>query len=276
MGYPLQGINSINEITKKLVKSYGPILLKELEYAYSSQFERTSDFALRFMSSDLIFDKDKFLIHLQPKYYQKFLSAESNINHGVLSALFLMKDLVFFKESDFLFDELKPFEEEDARQFLIRKEIIRSIASHSCEDIYHLTIPNFSFIITVIDEMQEWGRPRLIDVTKRMGTDSALTVNVFNSELIHYSIIFKFDRRKIKLPEKYQKNMNEQISSYFLIKYKKWCNVLRSAVGGKNRKLRLKFTIIDNTYNKIIYEFEHINPKKINLNENAEKIVNKD
>ncbi len=263
LGYPLQSINKINEKVRGLMKNYGPNPLRELEYTYFNQIEKTSDFALKFMSSDIAPDHGKFLIHIQPKYYEKFISAASDLNHGVLSSILLMKDLVYFKESDYLFDNEKGFKNKDVKQFFIRREIIRSIASHSCDDIYHLLIPNYSFLLNIFDEMQEWGRPRLIDITKRRGSLSELKIDKFNEYEIDYSVIFKFENPKKILPKE-RNNASGEIENYFRAKCEKWLNVLRSAVGGDIRQLTLKFKTIDETdpSNIKIYKLEHPNPSE--------------
>lgn len=69
--------------------------------------------------------------------------------------------MVYFLESDLTFDSWKPLKKEDARQFLIRREILRAIASHTCQDIYHLDFNTLSFLLYIVDEIQCWGRPTL-------------------------------------------------------------------------------------------------------------------
>ena len=69
-----------------------------------------------------------------------------------------MKNLVYFLESDL--DLSNPFtDQEDARQFYIRREILRAIASHTCTDIYHLYPNSLAFILILADELQISGRP---------------------------------------------------------------------------------------------------------------------
>ena len=268
LGYSLEAIHDINQHVRSMLQQFGNIPVQELGYSYFTQFGNISEFAVRFLSSDVIeIDKGRFATHLQAKYYQKFLSALSNFNHGVISSTILMKDLVFFKESDFMLDDFKPLEAEDARQFLIRKEILRTIASHSCDDIYYLGIRNLPFLLTVCDEMQEWGRPRLVDITRRGGSRTELTINKFDDKLVDYKITFSF-------PDKYtpskteRKNAGEEVKTYFNSKKEKWLNVLRSAVGGHQRDLKLCFAVEDKTSPEIkTYSLEHINPEQVSSNE---------
>ena len=247
LGYPLQGIHRINNKVRKIIQEFGPLSLNEMESDFFPQFEKLSDISLQFISSDLFeVSENKYYSHIQPKYLQKFVGAFGNYNHGVISSILLMKDLVFFKESDFTVDSYKPLDEEDARQFIIRREILRSIASHNCDDIYHLTIPNFSFLLTAFDEMQEWGRPRLVDVTKRGDSKTELFIKEFNSKKLDYKITFSSEEgyRPIQLEID---NTKTEIKNYFKSKCMKWMNVLRSAVGGKYRDLVVNFTTEDKT-----------------------------
>ncbi|MCP8323815.1 MAG: hypothetical protein L6N96_06540, partial [Candidatus Methylarchaceae archaeon HK02M2] len=284
LGYSLEGIHQINQGVRNILQKLGIVSVQELVYSYFTQFGNISDFALRFMSSDLVKTNERleknngennisFAVHIQPKFYQKFMSAQSNFDHGVISSIILMKDLVFFKESDFMMDQYKLLDNDDARQFLIRRDIIRAIASHSWQDIYYLTITNFPFLITVFDEMQEWGRPRLVDVTKRGDTKSELTINEFSNKIIDYEVRFFFPGDHHP-PETEIISAGNEIKKYFVSKCKKWLNVLRSAVGGKYRDLRLKFTTIDNTTEIVIeYWLIHETPDNVKISPNVKNEI---
>lgn len=50
------------------------------------------------------------------------------------------------------------YSEEDARQFYIRREILRAIASHTCSEIYNIKITTFSSLLYICDELQNWDR----------------------------------------------------------------------------------------------------------------------
>jgi hypothetical protein len=268
LGYSLERIQYINQKARKMLQQFGNLTIQELGYGYFAQFGIISDFVVKFLSSDIVEtknEKSKFSTHLQSKYYQKFLSALTGFNHGVISSVILMKTLVYFKESDYLLDQIKPLDERDARQFLIRKEILRTIASHSCDDIYYLGIKNFPFMLKVCDEMQEWGRPRLIDVTKRGGSNTELRINRFDDKLVDYKITFKTpEGYKPSPPER--ENIKKGIKDYFRIKCKSWLNVLRSAVGGDMRSLKLKFCVEDNTQPEAeIFTLEHTLPSQVKI-----------
>lgn len=267
LGIPLQQIQQINQHVRGMLQQFGNIPVQELGYSYFTQFGDISEFVVRFMSSNIIEDQNgKFVTHLQAKFYQKFLSALGDFNHGVMSSIILMKNLVYFKESDFMLDSFKPLKPEDARQFLIRRGILRAIASHSCEDIYYLEIKNFPFLLTVCDELQEWGRPRLVDVTKRGGSTTELKINKFSSKMVDYKVTFSFPKG-YPLSDDEKTYAAKEVKRYFVSKCKKWLNVLRSAVGGDIRDLKLNFEVEDNTSEKVKnYWLKHSSPDKWDTN----------
>src|SRR5699024_2685009 len=84
--------------------------------------------------------------------------------HGILSAIIIYKLLIYFLESDFNINEDYRFDEEESRQFYIRREILRTISAHTCHDVYHLDMLNFAFLLIMVDDAQEWGRKRISEL----------------------------------------------------------------------------------------------------------------
>lgn len=293
LGVSLEKVHDINQKVRSMLQKFGNIPVQEIGYSYFAQFGTFSEFAVKFMSSDVTRVnedqkgknkaknkaknkvQEEFTTRIQSKYYQKFLAALGNFNHGVMSSIILMKDLVYFKESDYKLDQSKYLDAEDARQFMIRREMLRAIAAHSCDDIYHLTIKNFPFLLTVCDEMQEWGRPRLVDVFKRGETSTKLTINRFDEKIVDYRVTFYF-REDSKASEEERKNAKREVIGYCLAKREKWLNVLRSAVGGNLRELTLKFEVEDATVPEIeIYTLHHPNPRDFETVPSKEALKNR-
>ena len=103
-------------------------------------------------------DKSVYVARLQPKYYMKLSKSLEKTNHGIISTIIVYKLLQYFLESDYSIDEDYTFDQEDARQFYIRREILRSMASHTCKDIYHLDMRTFSYLLIIVDDIQDWGK----------------------------------------------------------------------------------------------------------------------
>ncbi len=177
IGYPLSQLERINERARKAFSQQGLLQQGDLSFGFSQQMQPFHDTVIRLMASKPVKlvevmrspkseneeenDAKMYVTHLQNKYYLKYLKSFDNLDHGVVSSLLISKALVYFLESDLCHDFWSPLKEEDARQFLIRREILRAISSHTCPDIYHLSFNTLSFLLYMADEIQCWGRPTL-------------------------------------------------------------------------------------------------------------------
>lgn len=184
LGYPLEKSMKIMDKTKDMMKCFiqNPIL--SMDFSFSGVQNLMNDFVIRFMSSKMWRvrdrgtiaiesepdadekDKDKeyFVARLQPKFYFKFQKSLEQNNHGILSSLLIYKMLLYFLESDYSTNEDYVFDEEDTRQFYMRREILRSISSHTCQDIYQLHLYSFSLLLIIADDAQEWGRKQISEL----------------------------------------------------------------------------------------------------------------
>ena len=91
-------------------------------------------------------------------YYLKYTKSLERFDHGIISSVIVYKMLLYFLESDFNLNDDYEYKYEDARQFYVRREILRAMASHTCSDIYNIYLTTFSSILFLCDELQEWGR----------------------------------------------------------------------------------------------------------------------
>jgi len=166
LGYPLDKIEKVRDRIEAMMAYFGGTGTSEPGFQIPAHHHFINDFILQFISSKLISNKesakkdkkDFFKTARQSKYYLKFSKSFENFDHGIISCILLMKNLVYFLESDL--DLSNPFTDlEDARQFYIRREILRAIASHTCTDIYHLHPNSLAFILILADELQISGRP---------------------------------------------------------------------------------------------------------------------
>lgn len=213
LGYPLQKSLEIVDKTRVMMRSFvdNPIVMMDL--SFSGVQNSMNDFVLRFISSkmreldtttgllkelsitdgpdddeiipDLELKKKRYVARLQPKYYFKFQKSLEHNQHGVLSALIIYKLLLYFLESDFNINEDYIFKHEDTRQFYLRREILRAIASHTCKDIYQLDLNSFSFLLQLCDDAQEWGRKSISELYVKTHTEyvfDGITLNFSNSD----------------------------------------------------------------------------------------------
>lgn len=169
LGYPLSAIDKVNQKASDTLKQQGLRSEGDLRFSFSQQMLPFHESIIKLMSSrpinttlkesGLKKEDCKYLTHLQNKYYLKFLKSFDNLDHGIISSLLLSGSLVYFLESDLSQDDHDKLSYEDARQFLIRREILRAISSHTCQDIYHFQFNTLSFLLYLVDEIQCWGRP---------------------------------------------------------------------------------------------------------------------
>lgn len=163
IGYPLSKIEVINELARGTLRKQGLISEGDLRFTFRRQMLPFHDTIIKLMASKAVKlpGVHDYATHLQNKYYLKLFKSFDRLDHGIVSSFLVSKALVYFLESDFSHDGRKPLDEEDTRQFLIRREILRAIAAHTCPEIYHLQYNTLSFLLYMVDEIQCWGRPTL-------------------------------------------------------------------------------------------------------------------
>jgi len=174
LGYPLQKAKSIIDTTQSMVSTFISNPDISMDFSFRGVQNYMNDFIVRLMSSKMIKSKavkqntgrkiQMYVARLQPKYYFKFQKSLEENQHGILSTLIIYKLLTYFLESDFNINEDYHFDPEDSRQFYIRREILRSIASHTCDDVYQLYMTSFSFLLRICDDTQEWGRKNISEL----------------------------------------------------------------------------------------------------------------
>jgi hypothetical protein len=177
LGYPLEKAKGIIDTTNYMVSSFltNPNISMDLSFHGVQNY--MNDFILRLISSKMEKKKSEetdYYARLQPKYYFKLQKSLEKTDHGIISTIIIYKLLTYFLESDFNINEDYPFTNDERRQFYIRREILRSIASHTCKDIYHLYMCSFSFLLIIADSTQEWGRKYISELYVESGEEYEL------------------------------------------------------------------------------------------------------
>lgn len=125
---------------------------------------------------------------IQDKYKFKYKLSLENFSHGIVSAIIIYKMLIYFIETDNNPDADYIFGNEDARQFYIRRDILRAISSHTCKNIYHIDVVTFPMILFVCDELQEWGRKSWKSLYQGAAASAVtLEIKAFNAQRIEYT-----------------------------------------------------------------------------------------
>lgn len=238
LGYPLDKVKKVKTQINGMMAYFGGNSISEGDFQIPTHHHFINDFILRFISSKLVEidekpgesgpspedEKNNLKTAIQSKFYLKFSKSFEKFDHGIISCIVLMKNLIYFLESDF--DLNNPFpEHEDARQFYIRREILRAIACHTCTDIYHIYPNTLSFILILADELQTWGRPTFAEL--KSGRQK-IEVKVTSADVSAEKIEIIFDTE-------------EDVEEYFLNMCQKWHKLLRSALKSGKRKFEFRF-----------------------------------
>lgn len=263
LGYPLQKVDNINEQTRKMLRQYAKVNLQDLNFDVPQQHQFINDFILRFISSQTVLkaeakqqsglkqrvfdekekvkqqlelkkrlfdDKEAMLrTHVQSKYYLKYSKSLEDFQHGIFSSILLMKSLTYFLESDFDMDELKPLDYLDAKQCAIRREILRAVACHTCEEIYHIRPDTLGFLLILCDELQSWGRPTFEEMQIATAPLPTARLNEFSSRAVDY---------ELELPGN-KEGLHQQTKLLF----KRLHKMLRVAVDAPTREFTCQVTV---------------------------------
>jgi len=243
LGYPLHKIEKVRRKIADMMTYFGSGSYAEAGFQVPTHHHFINDFILQFISSKLDYGEEGinnaqplFRTARQSKYYLKFSRSFENFEHGIVSCMLLMKNLVYFLESDL--DLSKPFADpEDARQFYIRREILRAIASHTCTDIYHLYPNSLAFILVLSDELQAWGRPTFSEMKAgNQVSEQKIKVPVVSERTIGMEI-------ELIAPPTPDRKTNAEEGIIF--RFRQWHKWLRSALGAGERSFVFALKISD-------------------------------
>jgi hypothetical protein len=167
----------------------------------------------------------------QWKYHQKYSDSLEKLHHGLLSAILLQRKLLFFKEGEFALEEDYQFSLEEVRQFMIRREILRAIATHTCPDIYIINLLSIESLLFFCDEIQEWGRPFFSDLYGgRREPKSTVRLP-------------KFDDKNVEWEVEVEELDLSSAAHWLLNSGRNLFRRLRSAPNTYNREIAVKFTL---------------------------------
>ncbi len=187
LGYPLEKAKGVINVTHNMISTFISNPDISMDFSFHGVQNYMNDFVVRLMSSKMRLQNENkeneeltYVARLQPKYYFKFQKSLEKNSHGILSTLIIYKLLTYFLESDYNINEDYTFNEEDCRQFYIRREILRSIAAHTCDDVYQLYMNSFAFLLRICDDSQEWGRKYISELYVKSGQTYELNDIIFD------------------------------------------------------------------------------------------------
>lgn len=251
LGYPLEKSQQVLDKTREMMKEFiqNPNIWNN--FGFSGIQDNINDYIVKFMSTKMKYrdqsgleskvdrvgqeiggkkDNKQYIGRIQPKYYLKYAKSLERFDHGIVSAVILYKMLLYFLESDFNLNDDYIYTYDDARQFYIRREILRSMSSHTCSDIYNIHLTTFSSLLFFCDELQEWGRKSWNELYAGLLPDAInLTIHNFvPNEIIVYEEI---DMSKVHEQEIIAKN----VSRLFERQYERYKMIFRDGQYTKSR-----------------------------------------
>lgn len=239
LGYPLEKTHKVNSAVDAMLRHFGQISTSKYLYSFQEQHHALTHETLKLVSSKVCAVDGggcNYTTQVQEKYHTKFARSLASLSHGIVSCLVLLQTLIYFMETDYDSAGRGELQQEDARQFQIRREILRAIASHTCTEIYHLKVNTPSFLLILCDELQEWGRPTFGDMKlgKRPSDGECDNVSLDSIDLtagrVHVSMTF----RKGTVDEK-------RVES----KFREFCKLLRPAPADEQRKIDFVLHVSD-------------------------------
>jgi len=192
LGYPLEKSKKILAKTENMMEAFvsQPNINGDLRFD-GTRDSNNKDIILftskKMKATNVDGEVATYKASVQEKYKFKYMLSLEAFAHGVISSIIIYKKLNYFKETDNNSDANYIFQEEDARQFYIRRDILRAMASHTCKDIYHIDVATFPMLLFVCDELQEWGRKSWKSMYKGVTNNAVrLSIENFNSDKIEY------------------------------------------------------------------------------------------
>ena len=119
--------------------------------------------------------------------------------------------------------------------------------------------------------MHEWGRPRFVEMFEKKRPTTVVTVEDLSTTAVHYKIRLKCEET---LTREEKTRMSKETKEYFRSKCEKIRMILRSAVGGKDRNLKLTLEVVDEIQPTIkCYKTIHETPENIKISEDNQEIT---
>jgi hypothetical protein len=239
LGYPWEKSKGILPFIQDMMKETVADFQITADFSFSGIQKWNIKDIISFISTQMIYleeeeSKKYYKGRKQPKYHFKFIKSLEEYKHGIIGAILLFK-LQYFIESDFNLEHDYKYKAEDARQFYIRREILRAITSHTCFDIYNIKVTTFSSLLYLCDELQNWGRKNWHELYSAKDFNPLkITIDKFTKTEIIYTE--EIDLRP-------DKNLSGLVEEYYFERYYKYKQKFRDGEDSQQRKFDIKNTI---------------------------------
>jgi hypothetical protein len=243
LGYPLEKVERINDQLERMLSKFGKIDFARSRFSFQTQHDHLVRILLQLISSVTARVTDangapEWQTRARAKYHAKFSKSWEMFDHGIVSALILLKALTYFLESDCSFDRYGRLDREDARQFAVRAEILHTVATHTTARVYHLSAANLPFLLVLCDELQEWRRPTMSEMREGRLTGTAATVEINQCDMPSR------DRSTIECTVSYSgRHSRDEQRAHARRVFRAWHERLRPAVDDADRHMSFTWNL---------------------------------
>ena len=159
LAYPYEKAEKVNRKIANMTDYLGIQSLDELKYTFSTEQSLLINKLIDLISRNLVIRNENSMEFLldDPTFVDMSQSFEQR-RHGILSSYLLYRLLDTLGEIPFTNIQDIDEKEKNARHTILRKYILYTIASHSCDYAFSTEYNRFRFMLSVVDELEEFSR----------------------------------------------------------------------------------------------------------------------
>ncbi|MHC4631075.1 MAG: hypothetical protein ACYS9C_07360 [Planctomycetota bacterium] len=204
LAYPFERTEKINKRLEKISVYMGIRSFEHLEYNFSQEQSWLIGQLLEFVSQKVVISANEIeskvvFVKDNPIFADMSQSFEQH-KHGILSSYLLHRLVDTIGEATFTEVGCLPDKEKKIINLILRKTILYTIASHTCDYAYSNVYNNFRFLLSLVDELEEFSR------YKRQGRDR---VNEICKSGLKFEgpgqlcVEYKFEKKHIAEPKRF-------------------------------------------------------------------------
>lgn len=207
LAYPFERTESVNKRLEKVAGYLGIQSFEHLQYNFSQEQSLLIHELLEFVSQKAVISNEKGhhqvrFVKDDPTYVDMSQSFEQH-KHGILSSYLLYRLIDTIGEATFTEVACLPSKAANIINLVLRKTILCTIASHTCDYAYSDVYNNFRFLLSLVDELEEFSR------YKRQGRDGVDEICKSGLKFVAPGQLFveyRFEKNHIAEPETFFRN----------------------------------------------------------------------
>lgn len=221
LGYPIEKTKSANSMMADMINRFGFLKQTDFDYNFTVINQGTIESLLKILCSMIYCDEKEGkklykVINVSGRYIEYAKSFE-NLDHGIMSAYLLQKNLDWIGEEAISFvgaESIGFTDEKEVARIVVIWSLLKSIAGHTSIYSYSHRIEDMGCLLIICDQLEEFSRYSM-DVETHEWKESGVRTSLdCNSELIEIDYTFDKDT-KDKNVEDFFKNKAKEIYNHF-------------------------------------------------------------